>query len=711
MKKIHSLLIACFVAILAACSSGNVVQVQEFNSETKVFEPLFINFTVNVPVQNPFDQSEIRVDAQIITPAQDTLLLPCFYNQSDSTSIWQARFTPREVGQYNFKIVVAQGETIQYSQAQTFQSVASDKKGLLSLDKNDPFFMRYDNGEKFRGLGLNVGWVFEPKWNNPDKYTYNMFFDAMHANKANFIRMWICPWNMPIEWTPVPKYELQVEEFADWTQMKAHSQGLVLSAGTAKECQSDEGQLLKTSTEEESLVYKLDSVKAVKIMIYYTGEISKEDMEILVSADSINFKPITTELSESWESAKDWRRIFLFSFDAIEQPANYVKVVLKNSIKPGKVKVAGIQFRHGKELSKLDCDGLSRFSPVNSKKMDNLIDLAQSQGIHFIVTLGYHGVFNPIMDSWGANDEWQRNPYYKKNGGPCDTPADFFSNAEAKAAYKNYLRYFVARWGYSEVVAVWEFWNEIDITQRSQKVPMETLVAWHGEMGDYLKAIDPYQHIVTTSLSHGDIPELWQQKSMDITQVHHYEPSLTFADQTIALVNKYQKPHVIGEYAVDWKGPGFGYTDQQYEEEFHDGMWRGMFSPTSMLPLSWWWEYHFDNGQYFHFKPLGMVIDEMKNQDAPFAVMTMDQPAGFQLLGLTSKQLSIAWMKKLGNKSITSFSVKVPNDGNYMVRTLNTLTGELSESITMEAKGGSLQFNQYNMAAQKDVVLLMTPAQ
>jgi len=711
MKKISSLLVAGIGVWLCACTSGSIVQLGDIAQQTKVYEPLFIDFKVDAKVQNPYNPAEIKVDAIVTTPTNETLVLPCFFlPQEGGEGTWEARLTPRQVGKYSLKIAVAQGDKVNESAVKSFETVASDKKGLLSLDSTSHFFMKYDNGKKIRGLGLNVGWVFEPKWNNPDKYTYNMFFDAMEQNKANFVRMWICPWNMPIEWTAVPKYELLVEEFGDWSKAQSHSAGLALSPGKAPECQSDEGQLLKTSTADETLVYKADSVKAVKLMIYYKGEISKNDFEVLVSPDSVNFKPIATELSDSWESAKDWRRIFLFSFDAIAQPANYVKVVLKSSIKPGNIKLAGIQFRYGKEVSRLDCDGLTHYSAKNAQKMDDLVNLAESKGIHFIVTLGYHGQFNPIMDSWGANDEWQRNPYNKKNGGPCETPADFFSNSEAKAAYKNYLRYFVARWGYSDVVAVWEFWNEIDITQRSQKVPMPDFIAWHKEMGDYLKSIDPYKHIVTTSLSWGDNAELWQLPCMDISQVHHYEPSIHFADVTISMTDKYKKPHIIGEYAVDWKGPGFGYTDQQYEEEFHDGMWRGMFSPTPILPLSWWWEYHLDNGQYFHFKPLGTVLEEMEKQTSPFSVMTLTQPNGYQLLGVSSDSLIVVWIKYLDAKCKASFSIAVPHDGGYHVKQMNTLTGAQTETKA-DATGGALNFNNFDLAGQKDVALLITPIQ
>ena len=49
----------------------------------------------------------------------------------------------------------------------------------------------------------------------------------------------------------------------------------------------------------------------------------------------------------------------------------------------------------------------------------------------------------------------------------------------------------------------------------------DDVVAWHREMGAYLKKIDPYQHLVTSSFSGSAYPELWTIPEIDFSQSHH----------------------------------------------------------------------------------------------------------------------------------------------------------------------------------------------
>lgn len=709
MKKFYSFAILFLIAT-NLFAVGKEIAIEPILAKCFQYKPVFVNVVVTQKFGNPFDQNDICVDALFVEPgSKDTLLLPCLYAGGKSPkSRWQARFTPRKDGKYTVVVRVKQASIVKQSEPSPFSVVESTEKGFLSYNPSNPYFYNFDNGEKFRGIGLNIGWEFEPKWNNEAKYTYRALFAEMKANNANYFRTWICPWNMPIDWSPVVNYRMLTEEFNDWKNVVTHSAGLQLSAGTTPVTQTDKGQLLKTSSDDQTLVYKLDSVRAAKVMIYFSGELKKDDIMLYYSSDNKEYKPITTELSESWDATDKWKRIFLFSFNEIPQPANYVKVVLGKNITQENVKIAGIQFKYGKEQSRLDCNGLSQFSERGSKKLESMLDLCKDNDVYTMLTLGYHGQFNPIMDSWGANDEWQRNPYNVRNGGPCQKPADFFSNTEAKRHYKNYLRYMVARFAFNPRIAAWEFWNEIDITQRSQNVPMADLVSWHDEMSTYLTSIDPFKHVITTSLSGGDNPELWNVKNIELTQIHHYEPSATFTAQTVNMVNKYKKPHVIGEYAIGWKGPGNDFSDEKYEEEFHDGMWRGLCSPVQILPMSWWWDYHFDMKQYFHFKPVSIITDEMKLQKEVFSQMNITSQPNFDIVGITSTKMSVLWIKKLAQETKLSLSIPVSKPGKYAVKIFNTWTGEYLSGEVLDAKT-TIEYSSIDLGKNKDVAVIVSP--
>ncbi len=55
---------------------------------------------------------------------------------------------------------------------------------------------------------------------------------------------------------------------------------------------------------------------------------------------------------------------------------------------------------------------------------------------------------------------WEWHPYNTRNGGPCRTPAEFWTNAKARRLYKRRLYYINARWGYSTSFWCWNFWND-----------------------------------------------------------------------------------------------------------------------------------------------------------------------------------------------------------------------------------------------------------
>ncbi|MBO7138473.1 MAG: DUF5060 domain-containing protein, partial [Bacteroidaceae bacterium] len=142
------------------------------------------------------------------------------------------------------------------------------------------------------------------------------------------------------------------------------------------------------------------------------------------------------------------------------------------------------------------CDG-----PVNPsavKRLDETVELCEKLGIKIMLCIG---------------------------AGEARTNGEFFVSENAMAAHRNRLRYIVARWGYSEAIAMWEFFNEIDNIQyrdRNNPIPAKDIVNWHAHMARYIKSIDAYGHIVTTSISHRDLEGLNSIADMDINQKHIY---------------------------------------------------------------------------------------------------------------------------------------------------------------------------------------------
>ena len=247
------------------------------------------------------------------------------------------------------------------------------------------------------------------------------------------------------------------------------------------------------------------------------------------------------------------------------------------------------------------------FNPGAIKRMDELVNMTDSLGLHFMLTLDWHG---HLMEEGG----WKNSNYNKINGGPAANPTEYFTLQASRKKYKNKLRYIVARWGYSTSIAAWEFFNEIDNAAYNSAdsviIPQKDVAEWHAEMSRYLKDIDPYGHLVTTSVSHRDIMGMNSIPYIDFNQKHIYKNTgkipVIYADY----INGFGKPYVIGEFGYRWED-----DDQKYGKEvdfdFKRGLWYGLFSPTPILPMSWWWEMFDERNLTPYFKGVRMISEAM----------------------------------------------------------------------------------------------------
>ena len=151
----------------------------------------------------------------------------------------------------------------------------------------------------------------------------------------------------------------------------------------------------------------------------------------------------------------------------------------------------------------------------------------------------------------------------------------------------------MARWGYSTSIAAWEFFNEIDnaafTQQDSIRIPHNAVTQWHMEMSRYLKDIDPYGHMVTTSISHRDIHGLNSIAYIDFNQKHIYK-------HTEKIPAIYGPTSKRLESRTSWLNSDTGGKmmilsyGKLFDYDFKRGLWYGLFSPTPVLPMSWWWE-------------------------------------------------------------------------------------------------------------------------
>ena len=230
--------------------------------------------------------------------------------------------------------------------------------------------------------------------------------------------------------------------------------------------------------------------------------------------------------------------------------------------------------------------GLKRYAQNHAYELDWLLEYCATRGIYLEICINYHGQF--VADS-----EWAANPYNSLNGGPCTTSGAFFSNAAAKAVYKNKLRYLVARYGYSKNVMAWELFNEMNLIDNYDANQAIT-ASWCGEMAAYLKSVDANRHLVSNSYTMGNGDAVvWNNDAIDFTQTHTYDrrPDLEkpMAEACAALLAAHGKPFLSGEFGIRYEND-LTAVDDPNGTSFRNTLWASAFNGSMGAGMSWWWD-------------------------------------------------------------------------------------------------------------------------
>jgi hypothetical protein len=225
------------------------------------------------------------------------------------------------------------------------------------------------------------------------------------------------------------------------------------------------------------------------------------------------------------------------------------------------------------------------FSPEVLKRLDETVEGAERNGLKFQFVLFHHG-----QVSTDVNPNWNDHPWNKKNGGFLNSASEFFTNPEAIKREKNFIRYAIARWGSSPSIMAWELFNEVQFVEAVRKGGnWATVGKWHDDMATYIRSLDPYRHLITTSSELGQ--PIWSK--MDYKQGHGYPSSiLGFVMGTPA---DPKQPLFHGE--IGWGDQG--HSDR---EAIRDGMWGAFFAGHSGAAQFWYWDQMNKPGMYGEYK-------------------------------------------------------------------------------------------------------------
>jgi hypothetical protein len=262
----------------------------------------------------------------------------------------------------------------------------------------------------------------------------------------------------------------------------------------------------------------------------------------------------------------------------------------------------------------IEWDELGRYQQDRAGDLDYVLGLCRRLGVTVQLCLDYHGF---LRSSGGT---WRTSPYSAARGGPCATPRDFMADPEVRRQYAKRLRYVVARYGAYDNLLAWELWNEVTYIDGYDS---DLVADWHQEMARYLRAVDPYDHIITTSFGGGPGDEkVWALPEMEFTQNHTYsglDKAQEVLDWAKHFRGKYGKPFLVGEFGV---GGGGGESEQRDPTglHLHNGAWVGVLSGSMGTAMTWWWDSYVEDGDmYRHLQPVARYATDLPADARPIA--------------------------------------------------------------------------------------------
>jgi len=250
---------------------------------------------------------------------------------------------------------------------------------------------------------------------------------------------------------------------------------------------------------------------------------------------------------------------------------------------------------------------LGRYSQYNASLIDNMLEAARVRGIHVQLCLDSFNGWNETLYT-----NWSSNPYNVANGGMCTRPNDFFVNAEAKRLAKRRFRYIVARWAWNPTILCWEFFNEVDAVGGGGATfwgHEAEIAQWHQEMAQYIRSIDPFEHLRSTSFAddgpRSSYTPFWQLPEMEIVQVHQYSTLLPQSHvNLIRQVRQFGKPVIMGEGDYAGNPESLDANGQS----LHDMIWAAAAIESGAM--SWWWDnWIHPKNLYYRFEPLAAFLN------------------------------------------------------------------------------------------------------
>jgi len=174
------------------------------------YEPLELAVEFQADYQNFFDRTQVDLRATFFAPSgkrSEVRGFVCATDDATAKPTWKIRFTPNEVGLWRYEVALkdAGGEATSHTYEFLCRRQAAHR-GFIRVSKTDPQYFEFDDGSLYYPVGQNVCWASN----------YDYFAQKIQAYGGNYLRVWLCPWNLQLEDPKEPgKYDLRTAKALD----------------------------------------------------------------------------------------------------------------------------------------------------------------------------------------------------------------------------------------------------------------------------------------------------------------------------------------------------------------------------------------------------------------------------------------------------------------------------------------------------------------
>ncbi|MFA5339014.1 MAG: sugar-binding protein [Candidatus Omnitrophota bacterium] len=182
-----------------------IIAVNASAPEIPKYDKFELTVDLKAAFKNPFDPEEADLSAAFTSPGGETFIVPGFLYSAKFGAdnnyvepVWKIRFTPMREGEWRYTVRLKTPAGEDKTGAASFKCAASPLKGFVRVSKKDPIYFEYDNGEFYYPLGENVCWASLPG--------YKKYFTEMKKAGDNWSRVWMCNWEVGIEWAKGKDY-------------------------------------------------------------------------------------------------------------------------------------------------------------------------------------------------------------------------------------------------------------------------------------------------------------------------------------------------------------------------------------------------------------------------------------------------------------------------------------------------------------------------